>query len=287
MIAFIRLKDVPQFLVGTAISIGFLVILVPVWIDNPSLASTPTAVLLQMGFIVLISLTAASAICRWLKDKAATGHVVTDGMVIGNESPMLNSADKRDMDGADLPTTPSTLDAVVESVADLIGLAFASNRYIDLFGDQQFSEDWTLQDGLAVWYCFGSVALDVAVFGAIDSQERSRRFRNMCDKLLSKQWRMSESVLSRFNSYMAANGEAAFFAFTDCQSGSEFSIYASRCVNRIMGADLPFKGLSVDLILNGYQPKSLDPILAVDFFTVFKGAIIEAKKLIRRTTIDW
>lgn len=70
MISLIRLKDIPQFLVGSAIAIGFLVILVPVWIANPSLVSSTTAVMVQFGFIVVVSMIAAGAICRWLKEQA-------------------------------------------------------------------------------------------------------------------------------------------------------------------------------------------------------------------------
>lgn len=96
---------------------------------------------------------------------------------------------------------------------------------------------------------------------------------------------MSDSVLSKFNSYMADNGQAAFFGFTDCKSGSDLSMYCSSCVNRIMGADLPFRGTAIDLILSGHQPRTFDPILAVEFSGRFSGAIADAKKLIRGARI--
>ena len=171
---------------------------------------------------------------------------------------------------------------VAESVAKLISAAFSSAHYIELFGDKAFSTDWTVQDGLAVWYCLGAVALDIAVFTTISSKEQSRRFRDICDKHLSKEWKMPEAVLSRFNSYMATNGEATFFAFTGCKSASELEMFSSSCTNRIMGANLPFKGLAVDFILQGHEPKSLDPFLATAFFGCFHETIIEAKKIIGR-----
>jgi membrane protein implicated in regulation of membrane protease activity len=70
MIGSIRVKDIPQFLVGSIISIGFLVILVPVWIANPGLVSNQAALWIQLGFIVIVSMIASSAICRWLKERA-------------------------------------------------------------------------------------------------------------------------------------------------------------------------------------------------------------------------
>lgn len=70
MIGFIRIKDVPQFLVGFLISIGFLIILVPVWIANPGMVSNQFALWIQLGFIVIVSMIAASGICRWLNERA-------------------------------------------------------------------------------------------------------------------------------------------------------------------------------------------------------------------------
>ncbi len=290
MIYFIRLKDIPQYVVGFGISLGFLIILTPVWIANPSLVSTPAAVLMQMGFIVVISLIAASAICRWLKERTGTRGVITNARESGNRSSPLRHAKGKGTDAAILPksqglTTSTSPTTVAESVARLVGQAFASNRFIEMFGNQNFSGGWTMNDGLAVWHFFGAIALDVAVFTTIRSQKELETIRGKCDRLLSKEWHMSEAVLERFNDYMEKHAEATFHAYMNFKSNTES--YYFRCVNRILGCELPFNNLkTIDLALAGYQPKTHDPALSIGFGQWFEETIIEAKRLIKKSVED-
>jgi hypothetical protein len=172
---------------------------------------------------------------------------------------------------------------LAESIAKLIGQTFSSSRYIELFGSQSFSDDWTVQEGLAVWYFFGTMALDAAVYTTINSGANG--FAGMCDKFLSKQWRMPETVLDKFNDVRQGTAEAAFNAFMNCKSDADYCIYFSRCVNRILGCELPFEGMTVDLILKGYRPKTLDAVLDGSFSLVFMEATSAVKKLMEQSDV--
>jgi hypothetical protein len=296
MIYFIRLGDVPQFLVGSAISIGFLLILVPVWIANPGLVSSPAALLVQLGFVVGISLVAAGPLCRWMKQQArfestAPNTTRENDNQIPNSSAVddsrtVSASPQRDKIERSASTVPEPVviqdpNMLAESIAKLIGQAFSSSRYIELFGSQSFSDDWTVQDGLAVWYFFGTMALDIAAYTTINSGANG--FACMCDKFLSKQWRMPQVVLEKFNEVRQGTAEAAFNAFMTCKSNADYCIYFSRCVNRIVGCELPFEGITVDLILKGYRPKTLDAVLDGSFSRIFMEATSAAKKLIEQS----
>jgi len=182
-------------------------------------------------------------------------------------------------------TTTQTPNMLAESIAKLIGQAFSSSHYIELFGEQSFSEDWTVQDGLAVWYFFGTMALDIAIYTTV--KPKANAFGGRCDRFLSKQWRMPEAVLDKFNDVRQSTAEEAFKAFMDCESGDDFSRYSSSCVNRIMGSSPPFHGSTFDWVRNGYALKILDLGLTVAFFHHFSETVVAAKTLIREASIDW
>jgi hypothetical protein len=180
--------------------------------------------------------------------------------------------------------SPETND-VAKLISEIIGCTFSSDNYIKLFGDQSFSNEWTVQQGLAAWYFFGAVAMDIAIFSTVRSSDRLKIFRDSCDRSLSRQWRMSEQVLAEFNDLQQRTGETAFREFMNCKSGDDFAIYSSRCVNRILGCELPFKGLTIDLILAGQQPKTLNLALSASFGAMFGDTIALAKRAIRESGV--
>lgn len=306
MIGFIRFKDIPQFLVGGAISIGFLLILMPLWIANPSLLGSPTSALIQLGFIVIISLIAAGPITRWLRQQAWTASTtlrvkkaaqeIENPSLLSNSSVPIVSASRVDFQRDTTeqpvsrpPNTTRTLAEVAEELAQRIGDAFSSSQFMKLFESETFSDGWTLNDGLAVWYFVGIVSLDVAVFTTFDSKEQSLAVRHACDRVLSKRWGMSRSVLDRFNAVMQKYGEPAFFGYTDCKSGEDLARFFSRVANLALGADLPadptFEGTDIERILNGYEPKTMGAALGVAICHLFTQTTIAAKKILQATSI--
>jgi len=304
MINFIRLADVPQFLVGGAISIGFLLILVPVWIASPGLVSSPVAALVQLGFVVGVSLIAAGSLCRWMKQNARTVSVTPTATEItqvannphtptaSDSSVVQASSQNKTIEGLSSAVPESvvtqTPKAVAESLAQLIGHTFSSSRFAEFFEDQTFSDGWTMNDGLAVWYFLGTVSLDVAVFRTFSSQ-RANLIRNNCDSSLSKQWKMSRQVLERFNNVTQESGESAFYAFTGFKSQKDYEKFFFGCVNRILGANLPFafEGTTLDMMLKGYEPKTLNPALGAAVGHVFVGALVAVETLLQNTSISW
>lgn len=303
MIYFVRIKDIPQVLVGGAISIGFLLILVPVWIANPGLVNSSASVLVQLGFIVAISMIAASSLCKWIKQHTRSGSIApataevtrklnalpSNSSEAEHARAVLASAQSNTIERAvstvAAPRVTYSPNTLAEEVAKLIGETFSSNHYIELFGDQRFSDDWTVQDGLAVWYFFGTMAMDIAIYSTTESAADA--FAGVCDKFLSKQWHMSAAVLSRFNGVRQATAGATFSAFMECKSSADYPTYFSRCVNRILGASLPFQGSTIDLILKGHEPKTFNPALDATFGSLFVETTIAAKKLLSGANIDW
>jgi hypothetical protein len=166
-------------------------------------------------------------------------------------------------------------------VAELIGQTFSAANFCDFVAGQKFSSDWTIDDGLAVWHFFGTLVVDVAVWTTVDPPERCCEIIDRSHRHLSRQWRMSDKVLARFNAIRQDTTAIALDGYTTCKTDADLRIYFSRCVNRIFGSELPFKGLTVDLILNGQQPKTLDAALGADFGALFTQAIASAKELIR------
>jgi hypothetical protein len=198
---------------------------------------------------------------------------------------------------ASIPAMPSTVpEAVItqppsmlaESIAKLIGQAFSSSHYLELFGDQGFSDDWTVQDGLAAWYFLGTISLDVVLWGVFKSPQQRIRLRDACDAFLSKQWMMPGSVLDRFNTLTQDASEVVFHAYGNCKSGEDLDKFFFRCANKVLGAELPFDdSTTVALISKGYIPKTMDPYLSLGLCNHFTDTVVAAKKLIKETSISW
>jgi hypothetical protein len=300
MIYFVRFKDIPQFLVGGAISIGFFAILIPVWIANPRTVGSPGAALIQLGLIVVISMKAAGALCRWLKQQARLENAAPPTIkkrtephnpsALSSASSASHSKTARDTikrPASRLPdaTEIQTVQAAAEEIAWLIGNAFLSNRFTEIFADQSFSDGWTVGDGLAVWYFFGTVSLDVAVLSTITLKDDALPIIDLCHSLLSKRWRMPSAVLERFNAVRQEYAHSALIACGDCKSAGDFISFFSRFANFIIGADLPanhpFAGLTGDAIRRGYVPKTLDPALGTAIAEVFFDTTDAVKKLLR------
>lgn len=109
MIGLLRFRDIPQFLVGGAISICFLLILVPVWIANPGLVNSPFAALAQLGFVVIISMVAAGRLCSWMKHDArlARAAPATAGTMPKAENLPSQGPTTNDSGGLPSPGAPS------------------------------------------------------------------------------------------------------------------------------------------------------------------------------------
>jgi hypothetical protein len=178
-----------------------------------------------------------------------------------------------------------------ESVAQLIGETFSSSRFTELFKDESFADGWKLGDALAVWYFLGTVSLDVAVWTTFDSRNQAPLIVDTCHSLLSRRWNMSESVLERFNTVMQTYGKAAFFAYVGCKSDADWFTLFSRFANLILGAkfpaDHPFEGTTMEGLLKGYEPVSLDASLGLPICALFTDTTITAKKLLQEPAIAW
>jgi hypothetical protein len=102
---------------------------------------------------------------------------------------------------------------------------------------------------------------------------------------------MSEGVLERFNTVMQTYGKAAFFAYVACKSGADWFTLFSRFANLILGAkfpaDDPFEGTTMEGLLKGYEPVSLDASLGLPLFALFTDTIIAAKILLQEPAIAW
>jgi tetratricopeptide (TPR) repeat protein len=183
------------------------------------------------------------------------------------------------------PLEPQSWTSVAVSVAKLIVDAFSSSRFNEFFGDQEFSDRWTQNDALAVWYFFGTVAMDIAIYDSpFESARKANEFGENCDTFLAKHWPMSQMVLARFKALRnnPKNAEEAFHAYHGCKTGADFAIFFPRCVSRILGSEVSFQGGStVDLLLNGYDPKSFDSVLGAEFAKFFVDTVAATKKLIK------
>lgn len=192
-----------------------------------------------------------------------------------------------------IPDVPvvQTPKAAAQSAAELIGQTFSSSNFTELFADETFAEGWKMGDGLAVWHFLGTVSLDAAVWTTFDSRDQAWLIVDSCYPFLSKRWNMSESVLQRFNNVKERYAKAAFFGYVGCKSTEDYIVFFSRLANLVLGADLPadhpFEGTTMECMLKGYEPVSLDPSLGLPISHLFTNATIEAKKLLQEPAIAW
>ncbi len=188
-------------------------------------------------------------------------------------------------------TATQTTKAAALSVAQLIGETFSSSRFTELFKDESFADGWKLGDALAVWYFLGTVSLDAAVWTTFDSRDQAWLIVDTCYPFLSKRWNMSESVLQRFKIVKERFAKAAFFGYVGCKSTEDYIVFFSRLANLVLGADLPadrpFEGTTMECMLKGYEPVSLDPSLGLPISHLFTNTTIEAKKLLQEPAIAW
>ena len=146
---------------------------------------------------------------------------------------------------------------------------------------QSFSEEWSVQEGLAAWYFFGSTVLDIAVYTTMNPPPD--RFVRACDKFVLSRWSMSDTVLKTFDTLRDSAASTAFHTFIDLNTEAEYYIYFSRSVSRILGQELPFTGPSIDLILQGIEPRVMDPGLTGTYATLFSETLFEARRRIRES----
>lgn len=288
MIYFIRLKDVPRFLVSFTISIALLLVMIPVWMANPHIINSTAAVMVQFGLIIGVGFIASGPLCGWIKRMAqsatsASTKPAIPPAVVSRPASTLPQSNAIQSSAAKLPESPAVPAKLPleESIATLIGDTFSSSRFIEMFGSQSFSEEWSVQEGLAAWYFFGSMVLDIAVYTSMDSAATS--FARIGNKFMSKQWHMPDAVLDKFNALRHGTASPAFHAFIDSNTEAEYYIFFSRCVSRILGQELPFTGPSIDLVLQGIEPRVMDPGLTRTYATLFSETLFEARRRIRES----
>ncbi len=225
---------------------------------------------------------------RWAQRKNKEPAVIA-----GNRISAENQTGTSERSASKMPHTPTmqTPREAAESVAQLIGETFSSSHFTELFYNETFAEGWKLGDGLAVWYFLGTVSLDVAVWTTFDSRNQAPLIVDTCHSLLSRRWNMSESVLERFNTVMQKYAKSAFFAYVGCKSDADWITLFSRFGNLILGAkfpaDHPFEGTTMEGLLKGYEPVSLDLSLGLLICPLFTDTTIAAKKLLQEPAISW
>lgn len=81
MIGFIRVKDIPQFLIVSAISIALFILVLPMWMRHPGLVENKVGFFLQFGLIIASSMIAADCICRWYKVQDGARGIIAKGSI--------------------------------------------------------------------------------------------------------------------------------------------------------------------------------------------------------------
>lgn len=174
-------------------------------------------------------------------------------------------------------------DMRVGRAAITISSYFSQKTFIELFGEQSFAENWTVSDALGVWYALGYFCYltCVSVSGEFEPHLLTPLLDSGYDQLLY-QWKMPDSVSSRFKVFVKANIREITRSFDNAKDPTRLNYFFVQFSDRIMGGSATFANTSLpESLLKGDQLFCTNPILATSLSRLFIEAVNEGEKRLR------